>query len=156
MLLSQHVNGEPINLPRDFLESRAEYQMPFGYESPNRLHANDGAYANEYWSWQGAPAPQTGRRHLEAQERRERAFDSFVTASPAMGARVARRLQEQAHRSLLLGAGGELGGDLGGAGEQLPEGQIMVGANCSAPACADQSLGEASCTTAEMLAKASK
>ena len=45
--------GEPINLARDFINAPSEYQRPYDYVAPERLHANDGAYGNEYWAWQG-------------------------------------------------------------------------------------------------------
>ena len=64
---SLHAEGEPINLLRDFIEGGVEYHEPFSYEAPERLHANDGAYGNEYWAWQGdQQGGALGRRRAQA------------------------------------------------------------------------------------------
>jgi hypothetical protein len=154
----RHVEGEAINLPRDFISGRADYHRPFSYRAPLRLHANDGAYGNEYWAWQGR------RRRAQAA--------ASVEGGAAVGHRVARgahswrlahRLQEiamddheasMAHRRRRRrlqqpgqGAPGAAGGP-GSGGPVLGPHQQLVGANCSAPACATAG----ACTTAERCA----
>ena len=48
-----HRHGERVDVARDFLEAGSDFHGAYHYATPDRLHANDGAFSNEYWAWQG-------------------------------------------------------------------------------------------------------